>query len=214
MIKKQNIKGHLAGAILSGFGLSLGADIWKGTRKRIGPLIFWAILISALILPYLAARDLIKGHDRGLLRTLFLTVIGNCILGILGLALTAAIYLYVGLVFAQSNFDIWEYSVHFFIYAGAPLIIGGLIHGLLIRRRRLALISVAKDNLAFLRSINLAATHGKDITHMDHHGNSLRLMEDLPNQTIFMVVGKKGKRAMIEKDDDGRYISYSGISGS
>lgn len=65
----------------------MGRDLWKSTKRNQGFVIALMAMIGAITLPTLGARELIRGHDRGPVGTLFKTVIGSIMLVLVGLAL-------------------------------------------------------------------------------------------------------------------------------
>jgi hypothetical protein len=77
----------LGGAALAGFGLSMGRDLWRGSKKNLGFIVFMMAALGAVILPCLGGRELVRGHDRGALGTVFLTLIGSTLLMIIGFLL-------------------------------------------------------------------------------------------------------------------------------
>src|SRR5690606_6569336 len=87
----------------------------------------------------------------------------------------------------------------------------GLLVGLLQRPRRLKAIATARFNEQFLKENGFRETDGSDITHYDGAGQPLRLLEAHPERLVFMAVGRRGKRAFIDLDANGRMLQYSGI---
>lgn len=77
----------VGGAALAGYGFAIGRDFWKATKKNELGLLSFILIFGAITLPVIGTRGLVRGHDRGFLATITLTLIGNTLLIALGLAL-------------------------------------------------------------------------------------------------------------------------------
>src|SRR5690606_38935698 len=51
------------GAAVAGFGLALGKDVYKKSKKNLGLIL---VLLVVLFFPFFGGRELVRGHDRGL----------------------------------------------------------------------------------------------------------------------------------------------------
>lgn len=204
------IAASIGGAAIAGFGLAAGRDLYKGTKNNAGVLL---LLGAALVCPYIGGRELVRGHDRGFWGTLFLTYIGSIFLLIVSIAASSAIIFYFWLL-AASNNNTASVGGAVIIGAAITLFIAaiGLLVGLYQRPKRLKKFSIVRENENFLILNGFQETNGTDITHYDLHGNALRFLEAHPTKIVFMAVGRRGKRAFIEIDKDGKMIAYSGIS--
>ena len=87
----------------------------------------------------------------------------------------------------------------------------GMLTGLYQRPKRLRAFAVKRHNERFLAENGFKETDGKDITHYAPDGQALRFLEAHPGKLVFMVVGKRGKRAFIDLDENGRMLSYTGV---
>jgi len=206
----------LGGAALAGFGLSFGRDVYHRSKKNIGVIFLFACLSGLLLCAYFAGRGLTRGHDRGFWGRIFFTHLGNYLLIIVSLVAVETILFLVMMLFAGKmvEADLYYTLLPVLFYAAVVVIIAtlaGMVAGLLQRKKRLRAFIVAKENALFMRQNNIEETGGVDITHIDGVGNALRLLEVTPSRLVFMVVGRRGKRAYINLDQDGRMLAYSCI---
>lgn len=196
------------GAAVAGFGLAFGRDVYNKTKKNIGLI---ALLFAAIFCPFIGGRGLVRGHDRGAIGTLFLTVLGSVLLIAAGFCVaTIAVF---GIL-TVGNIDP-DRAPAMAAVAGFVLTVTvagiGVLVGLLQRPRRLKAFAVSQANERFLADNGFRETDGTDITHYDPNGQPLRFLEAHPGRLVFMAVGRRGKRAYIDLDQDGRMLDYSGV---
>lgn len=134
---------------VAGFGLAFGKDAYKKTKQNLSLLI---LLSAAIVGPFLGGRGLVRGHDRSLAGTLFMTILSNILLIGIGFASALIIVYYAG-IFA----GLAEHSRLSSIIIGALALTSiiaavGIIFGLIQRPHRLRAISISKENLEFLKS--------------------------------------------------------------
>lgn len=198
------------GAAVAGFGLSMGRDIYKGTKKNGVNLI---LLLTVIVLPFIGGRGLVRGHDRGFFGTIFLTYIASILLIAIGFV-AAMLLVILFLAIASTGQDDNSVILIVATYSGVvtAFLAGiGLLVGLFQRPKRLQTIKIKRYNEQFLNENGFTETGGKDITHYAPDGQALRFIEAHPGKIVFMPVGRRGKRAFIDLDESGRMIAYTGV---
>ncbi|GLU28000.1 hypothetical protein [Brucella sp. NBRC 12950] len=204
------IAAGVGGAAVAGFGLSMGRDIYKGAKKNSGNLL---LLLSVIFCPFIGGRELVRGHDRGVLGTFFITYIGSILLIAIGF-ISASILAFEGLAVTSKEAEAGGVMILSIIIGAAvtAFLAGiGLLVGFYQRSKRLHAFAVKRHNERFLTELGFKETDGKDITHYAPDGQGLRFLEAHPGKLVFMAVGKRGKRAFIDLDEDGKMKSYTGI---
>lgn len=200
----------VGGAAVAGFGLPLGRDIYKGTKKNGGNLL---LLLAVIFCPFIGGRGLVRGHDRGVLSTLFLTYIVNIFLITIGFV-AASFLAFQGIAATSKETEAGGVIV-LAVVTGASVtafLAGiGMLTGLYQRPKRLRAFAVKRYNERFLADNGFKETDGKDITHYAPDGQALRFLEAHPGKLVFMAIGKRGKRAFIDLDENGRMLSYTGV---
>lgn len=202
------IAAGVGGAAVAGYGLSIGHDAWRFTRRNSGFIIFLLVVIAAAALPFAGMRGLVRGHDRGPVGTLLKTVLGNLFLIAAGAGLCGGVLILTGLAVGP------DASVAAVAVAAAMPIAGGaagLCRGLLERRSRLRAFSVTRANEQFMERTGMRETGGSDITHYDADGTALRFLEAHSDRLVFMAVGQRARRAYIDLGPSGEMLSYSGV---
>lgn len=200
----------VGGTAVAGIGLSLGRDVYKSSKKNGGGILLFVAVLSAIILPFLGGRGMVRGHDRGLFGTIFKTVIWNLLL--ISIAFFLAFLALSILAEPTKERPTQLFSPELYGAAfTASITLFGMLIGLFQRSKRLNKFAVIKANANFLAEEGFQETDGTDITHYDQNGQGLRFLEAHKNRLVFMPVGRRGKRAFIELDDDGRMIAYTGV---
>lgn len=198
----------VGGAAVAGFGLSFGRDIYKKSKKNLEIIL---LLLAVIFCPFIGGRGLVRGHDRGVFGTIFLTIIGSVVLIAIGFC--AATFLVFEIV-VMGNVDPNNPLPLALLggFVATAVIAGiGILVGLIQRPKRLKAIAIGKANEKFLADNGFRETEGKDITHYGPDDLALRFLEAHASRLVFMVVGRRGKRAYIDLDQDGRMIGYSGV---
>jgi hypothetical protein len=193
-------------ATVAGFGLAMGKDIYKSTKRNVLAVV---VLASMVVGPFIGGRGLVRGHDRGWAATIILTILGNLLLISVGF-ISALAFMYFVVMF----FDLASERSLPLIIAGAGIItllftLVGIAVGMFQRARRLMAINISYENAQYLSNIGFIETDGSDITHYDPDGEPLRFIEAHSDRLVFMTIGKRGKRSFIQLDDDGRMVNYS-----
>jgi hypothetical protein len=198
----------VGGAAVAGFGLSFGRDVYKKTKNNIGVI---ALVFAVIFCPFIGGRGLLRGHARGLFGTIFLTLLGSVFLIVIGFC-GAAFLAFEVVVMGKIDPDNPLPLALLVGFLTTAVITGvGVLVGLIQRPARLKAIAVSKANEEFLTNNGFMETNGTDITHYDPSGQALRFLEAHPDRLVFMAVGRRGKRAYIDLDSDGRMVGYSGV---
>lgn len=201
-------------AAIFGFGASAGRSAWKKTSKHADSLfivgVALAICLAAVALPSWAGREVVRGHQRTPIASLFLTILIP--LGALALGAGAAVIVDLilqGLQGVQSETAEPRVWVVAGIAGGAALL--GCWVGWSERGDRLHAFAVAELNEEFLRRRGIRDVSERNASHMDRWGDLLRLVDQSDLQITFLAVGRRSKRAYIRLSSDGRMLAYSGI---
>lgn len=207
------IAAGVGGAAVAGFGFAFGRDIYAKTKRY---LIIILLLFVAFVGPFLGGRWLFRGYDGGIAARTILTFAASLFLIAAGFVVMSILSHY-GLAlcgFTQIKLSP-EIALLPGILLGAAftlvLTAAGAIVGLRQRPGRLLAFSVRRENEKFLKENRFVETDGEDITHYDRDGQPLRYLEVHPGKIAFMAVGRRGKRAFIELDTQGRMVSYTGV---
>ncbi len=187
----------------------------KKDAKAAAALLTLAVMAvaGAIAMPYIGARNLVRGYERSVLATVAITVLGNLLLVAGGLALGALVFPIILAFFDPHSANAGAPEADF----GGALALtaisatAGLLVGMTERPKRMEEFAVVRDNAQFLARSGILATGREDVTHYDAQHNPLRYMETSGQQQIFMAVGRRNKRAYIQLDTSGRMVSYSGI---
>lgn len=212
----QSITDRVFGTAVAGFGFGIGRDVWKWIKSGgLSGFLYFMISICALFGGFFGARGLVRGHNRGVIGTIFKTIFLNLVLiciATLCSFLVMVVIVYIGVLAETTDSQSSLFSA-LIVAAGLELImvICGLIAGLFQRKKRITAFKIERQNESFLKQAGIRETGGKDVTHVDADGTDLRLIETLNDRLIFMVVGKRGRRAYIYFDDEGRMTDYSEV---
>ncbi|NLS04819.1 hypothetical protein HGP14_15795 [Rhizobium sp. P32RR-XVIII] len=150
-----------------------------------------------------------RGHDRGPVGTFFVTFVLTAIL--IGASLPAFMLIFL---FVAPFFHEWkgENPAHYIavaeLAAQGVLAAIGLALGLLERPRRTAAHKVERDNAAFLASNGFRDVGGQRKVIVDRDGNELVPDDFRTDAVVFKVRGRRGVRAKILLDEQGRMVSY------
>jgi hypothetical protein len=208
-MKRSFLSNSLASAAAFGFGASAGQDFWRWVRKNVSQAFAIVVLFGAVVLPILAGKGFTQGHDRRLLATIFKTVLGNCLLLAVGVAMAWGCLL----LFTYNETDPIGGVAAALLYAAmwATLLLTiGIVWGLALRPRRKRTFAIAAHNARFLRECGITETAAKDATHVGPGGERLRWLGNDEMNLVFLVVGQRGHRAYISMDNEGRFQTYSG----
>ncbi|MGQ2909197.1 MAG: hypothetical protein ACT6QU_14730 [Aliihoeflea sp.] len=199
----------IATAAAFGFGASAGRDLWRWLKYDTAQAFAFAVLTGALTLPALAGRGLTEGHERGLAGTVAKTIVGNVMLLGLGVVLAWACLVLPTWNEANPGAGFVAAFVYAVIWSVSIALIGS-VWGLFRRRRRKRAFGVARQNRSFLVNAGIIPTKAKDATHVGPDAERLRLLGNDDGNVVFMVVGRRSKRAYISMDREGRFLEYTG----
>ncbi|MFL0693675.1 MAG: hypothetical protein ACJLUP_16725 [Agrobacterium tumefaciens] len=217
MIEAENlawIAAGVGGAAVAGFGLSLGRDAYGSLRRNFTLIL---LLAFAFVGPFLGGRELVRGHDRGVLATLFLTVVGSLLMIILGFVAALIIVTFGSIILGaavtrdEADTALLTQTLLMATAWTAVLALAGMMVGISQRGSRLRALEVKRSNDNFLKTNGFVETDGSDVTHYDREGIGLRFLEAHPGKLVFMAIGRRGKRAFINLDPEGRMVDYTGI---
>lgn len=169
-----------------------------------------AVCLAAVALPFWGGREVVRGHQRSLLASLFLTILvplGAIALGV-GAAVLVDLFLQrlQGIESETAEPRVWVVAG---IVGGAALV--GYLVGLSQRGDRLHTFAVADLNEVFLRQRGIREVSEPNASHIDRWGDLLRLVDQSDFQITFLAVGRRSKRAYIRLNPDGRMLAYSGV---
>jgi hypothetical protein len=209
------------GSAVAGYGFAIGRDAWRHTKKNGVILLILAVLLCGLCAPFFAARGLVRYHQRGFLRTLLVSILGNALLWCVGVSILFMTFVFLEALFsAQPSSSSAMQGGHgpvplgffpLFILAVVCITLAGFLVGLWQRSKRQRAFTIALDNDRLLARHGIQETGGHDITHVDDEGNNLRLMEINKMYIVFMAVGRRNRRAYIRLDREGRMVEYTGV---
>ena len=198
----------LAASAVAGLGLSAGRDTWAVLKKNSYTVLFLLAFAGVVVGPFLGMREMVRGHDRSFVGTVFKTLLGSLLLTavgvLLGCGIVALLWFWTGSATILALAGVFIFAI---ACAGA---IAGLVMGLFQRPARKRGFDIARQNDEFLRQQGFRETGGTDITHYDGAGNALRLIERHPERIVFMVVGRRSKRSYITLSQEGAMTGYSG----
>jgi hypothetical protein len=195
----------LVHSAVAGAGLSLGRDAYRKARNN---LLFIVLSIIALAGTAYGCWNMSRGHDRGPVGTLFITVLTNAIL----IAVSFSLFMLIMTVIANGhrNDGIPPILTPIFIGLGlqAVLAVAGLAYGLKQRSKRKLAFLVDRENEHFLDRNGFRSVGGSQDLMVDQSGNELVLEDFRLDAVVFKVKGRRGVRAKILLDGDGRMTTY------
>lgn len=201
---------RLASAVIFGFGSAAGRDAWRVAKRSTGSIILFVIIFSAAALPFFAGLNLTRGYPQ----QHWFASVGRAALSIAlalsGFAIGEVVLTAILVSLSTKPQSGWAPPDIPIVVATGSAIVGALV-GVFQRRKRIRQFAAAADNERFMRQNGIVETGGKDVTHTDAEGNTLRFLEAHPSRLVFLAVGRKNKRAFIELAPDGRMLSYSGV---
>lgn len=201
-------------AAIFGFGASAGRSAWKKTSKYADSLFILALIVAvclaAVALPFWGGREGVRGHQRSLFASLFLTLLVP--LGAIALGAGAAVLVDLflqglqGIESETAEPRVWVVAG----IVGVAALVGYLV-GWSQRGDRLHAFAVADLNEEFLRQRGIREVSEPNASHIDRWGDLLRLVDQSALQMTFLAVGRRSKRAYIRLSPDGQMLAYSGV---
>lgn len=193
----------LVHSAVAGAGLSIGRDVYRKTRDNFLLIVFALVALAGTAYGF---WNMSRGHDRGPIGTFFRTFFVNALIIILSFGL----FMFV-VAAMSSNGQNQEPNTN--ILLGGLAIQGvlaacGLVFGLSQRPKRINAIKVDADNEDFLLRNGFRDVGGRDQTMLDPSGDELVLDDFRTDAIVFKVKGRRGVRAKILLDGEGRMINY------
>ncbi|MGO8377355.1 hypothetical protein [Rhizobium leguminosarum] len=187
--------GILVTSAVAGVGLSFGRDVYRNVTKNLVAIL---VLGAALFGTAYGFFSMVRGYDRSPLETFFKTFLLNTVIIVVSLAVftLAAGYLSNG---KPSIIPV------FVLLAQVAV---GILLGSFQRPKRMKAIAVDRDNQVFLESNGFRDVGGREKTMLDANDNELVLDDFRRDAIVFKVKGRRGVRAKILVDGDGRMTQY------
>ena len=222
------------GSALAGFGLSFGRDVYRGFKKNWPTILTLFVLLSGFLGMYCAGLWFARNHRPwwlGIfyrLGTIALVYVCLIILAIIGSmadsifeAGTPAILFSYAVALVTGQIGLGEFIEEatkgggdiflFFMLGGVVLVIIGLAVGFFQRRRRRKAWRADQHNEEFFAEHGLTTLREDRLR--DDQDNGYELDDVFPEhgELEFKVLGRRGKRAYLEFDEEGKYTSWSGV---
>ena len=207
----------VAGSALAGFGLAFGRDVYRQVKKNwlilavVGSIVFllFGIFISAVW---------VSRNYKTWAGSLFKRI--GAILSLCGCyVVTYFLILFVDFLIETDpeQIDVETVLAH---DTGTAYLVGlaiqnlillaGLVVGLRQRRKRGIAWDTEASNVAFFEEHGLELLD--DENFRDEEGNRYRLKNVFRNEMEFQAEGRRGKRGYIQFDENGKYVSWSGLT--
>ena len=234
----SNVGHTIFGTAVAGFGLSLGRDIYKRSKKTAGDSLIaiiiafavMAAIFGAVYLPFKSASKIVQWYPNPA-KWFFLVLIPWSVAGAVGawLAYNVGEFLYYAAFYdlppgldleadpgiGFETFESSEAFKTFLMTCSAYLACNfglGFLVGLNRRAKRKEIYDVEMYNQKFLDSHHIKEVDGgESFTHEDGEGHKLRLTSIGKDVVEFFAVGHRNKRAFIKIGPDGRFDTYSGV---
>lgn len=191
----------LVHSAVAGVGFSMGRDVYKKTRDN---FLYIVLAVIALAGTAYGVWNMTRGHGRGLLGTIFITILMNVVL----IAVSFSLFMFAVVMIGGGHKQVAQSLVMGGIGAQGVLGLGGLVFGLAQRPKRLEAMKVDAHNEDFLINNGFRDVGGRDDTMLDPDGNELVLDDFRKDAVVFKVKGRRSVRAKILLDTTGRMISY------
>ena len=219
----------VAGSALAGFGLSLGRDTYKQTKKDADVLILFLLIILVLGFfiygLFLSSVWLFRNYQ---------TLVGTIFKKFF--ALVVFVFFYIAPVVALLNLEpTTEGLVTHAIETGrfAPifghlvsslgtssflgitfllqnlLVLAGCLTGYVQRKKRRLAWEAEAHNVSFFDENGIEQLDDNNLR--DSEGNRFRLKNTFANELEFIAEGRRSKRAYIKYDETGKYTEWSGL---
>ena len=211
MVKSKLVKNSLrlfGGSSIAGFGLSFGRDIYKKTKKAYLFIIFIITIFSLFTSGVWTARNYNTTISAFGMR---LSAILIGIPSLIFISFISYLFLLITNENVSEDFSNFTYSEISFIFFPSLLIfLIGFLVGLSQRKKRNILWNTELHNEKFL--INNNIIEHEDETLEDTYNNVVYSIKHLGEKRItLMPFNRKGKRAYIYIDNDGKYNNFTGL---
>ena len=150
--------------------------------------------------------NMVRGHARGVLGTLFRTIIFNGVI----VMFSVMCFTIIMFILLKGNDRPPDPSTVFRYVAlvQGSLAALGLLIGAIQRPRRMRAIRVAQHNDRFLASNGLRPVGGREDIIIAPDGSELKFEDLRTDAYVFKVIGRRSARAKIRIDGRGRMIEY------
>ena len=192
----------IAGSAVRGFGFAFGRDIYSATKKRSQNILLIAIAVAVLLMNYVSVLWIVRNYQ---------TASQSVLAKLGGLIAFAASYALVFVVSTWVGEEVPALAA-VIVVVQHGLILAGLINGLRHRRKRRLVWEAEDHNAEFFLE------HGIEELDEEHYrdseGNRYRLAHVRPGEIELVAEGKRGKRAYIGVDEEGRFTTWSGMTSA
>ena len=206
----------VAGSALAGFGLAFGRDVYRKTKKNLLLVAAFALVTFAFYGLFVCCVWIGRNYESwagSIFRKLgAVAALAVCF----GISLYLIVFLDGVIVEASQgaeNATVPErLSPIFFggIALQILLISSGLIFGLTQRKKRRVAWDTEKSNIQFFKDHGIEELD--DEHFRDSEGNRYKLKNVFKDELEFQAEGRRGKRGYITFDENGKYISWSGLA--
>ena len=204
----------IAGSALAGFGLSFGRDTYR-KAKQYWPLI---VVLVCLVGVFFASMWLFRNY-RTAVGSLFKKLGALIILIGLGVVFYYTTSMAVPIVLAEMDTsDVISADALFYGFGlYGILFVAGALVGIRHRKKRRLAWEAETHNATFLDEQGLETVDVDDKGNLrlrdNANGVGYRMSDDLnvTGELEFMALGKRNKRAYIQYDEAGRFVSWSGL---
>ena len=222
------------GSAIAGFGLAFGRDMYRGFKKNWPTILVLFVLLSGFLGMYCSGLWFARNHRPWWLGvfyrlgTIALAYASFVVLAFIGLIIedifaagTPEVLLSYVLALATGQIGLDDFLGEalkntgpiylIFMSSGAGLAVIGLGIGFFQRRRRRKAWQADRHNKQFFADHGLTTLREDRLR--DDQDNGYELDDVFPEhgELEFKVLGRRGKRAYLEFDEDGRYTSWSGV---
>ena len=190
----------IAGSAVRGFGFAMGRDLYSATKRRSRNILLIAVAVAVLLMNYVSVLWIVRNYE---------TTARSMLAKLGGLVAFGVSYAGVFVVSTWIREDSPELSTALLVVQHV-LILAGLINGLRHRKKRRLVWEVEDHNAEFLERNGIEELD--DEHFRDTEGNRYRLENVRPREVELFAEGRRGKRAYIGIDEDGRFTTWSGLT--
>lgn len=206
----------VAGSALAGFGLAFGRDVYRKTKKNL-------LLVAALALVTIAFYGLfvccvwIGRNYESWAGSIFKKLGALAALAVcFGISFYLILFLDSAIIEVSQGAESAAAPEGLFpvFFGGIVLqvliMVSGLIFGLVQRKKRRIAWVTEKSNIQFFEDHGIEELDDEHLR--DSEGNRYKLKNVFKGELEFQAEGRRGKRGYITFDENGKYISWSGLA--
>ena len=190
----------IAGSAVRGFGFAFGRDLYSATKKRSQNILLIGVAVAVLLMNYVSVLWVVRNYQ---------TTQQSVFAKLGGLIAFGVSYVLVYIVATWIGEDNAELSIVLLIVQHV-LILAGLVNGLRHRKKRRQVWEVEDHNAEFFEQHGIEELD--DEHFRDTEGNRYRLEDVRPGEIELFAEGRRGRRAYIGIDEDGRFTTWSGLT--